>query len=115
MSLNTAVEQIEGGQLLRLMGRLDSATAPILEKVLLGLFTAPGARVLVDFAALGYVSSAGLRVVLMAAKQARQLKGRLILCSLQPHVAEVFEMSGFARIIDIAGSEAEGLDRLSVT
>ena len=112
MSLNTSVEAIDGGQVLRVMGRLDSATSPVLEKALLALLVEPGARVLVDFAALGYVSSAGLRVVLMAAKQARQIKGKLILCSLQPHVGEVFEMSGFARIIEIAASEPEGRERL---
>ena len=112
MSLNTATEAIEGGQLLRVLGRLDSSTAPVLEKALLGLLEQDGARVLVDFAALGYVSSAGLRVVLMAAKQARLVKGRLVLCELQPHVADVFEMSGFTRILEIAESEAAGRARL---
>lgn len=113
MSLNTTTESIQSGRLLHAMGRLDSATAGALEKPLLDLFAEPGARVLLDFGALSYVSSAGLRVVLMAAKKAREVKGRLVLCGLQPHVAEVFEMSGFARILEIAADEAEGRQRIA--
>jgi|SRR5690554_2545957 len=113
MSLNTTIEGIEGGQLLRVMGRLDSATAAALEPPLLEPFNVEGARILVDFGALNYVSSAGLRVILMGAKKARETRGRLVLCSLQPHVAEVFEMSGFTRIVDIVQDETAGRQRIA--
>lgn len=62
----------------------------------------PGRRVVIDFAALDYISSAGLRVVLMTAKRAKQGKGTLVLCGLQPHVKEVFEISGFLKILEVA-------------
>lgn len=88
---------------LSLRGRLDSATAGDLEQVLLPLF-AGGVAVVVDFAELAYISSAGLRVVLMAAKRAKQAGGRLMLCSLSSVVREVFEISGFLKILDTCDS-----------
>ncbi|HZU64181.1 MAG TPA: STAS domain-containing protein [Novosphingobium sp.] len=92
---------------LSLSGRLDSATANDLEQVLLPLFAAPAPTVLVDFAGLGYISSAGLRVVLMAAKRAKQAGGRLMLCGLSSAVREVFEISGFLKILEVSDSRAE--------
>lgn len=113
MSLNVAVEAIEGGSIARVSGRLDSASSATLEKELLGLFEAPQSRVLADLGALGYVSSAGLRVFLLAAKRARQVQGKLVLCALQPHVQEVFEMSGFSRILEIAADASAGRAKLA--
>ena len=57
-----------------------------------------------DFAGIDYISSMGLRSVLMAAKRARQQTQRLILTGLQPHVREVFEISGFLSILEVAPS-----------
>lgn len=105
-------EAIDEGVALRVAGRLDGATAAQLEKPLLALFDDGSARVLLDLAGLDYVSSAGLRIFLMAGKRARQTQGRLVLCGLQPMVGEVFEMSGFGRILDIAATEADARVRL---
>ena len=106
-------EAIDDGVALRVTGRLDGSSAAQLEKPLLALFDDDGTRVLLDLAGLDYVSSAGLRIFLMAAKRARQVKGRLVLCGLQPMVGEVFEMSGFGRILDIATTEADARARLA--
>jgi anti-anti-sigma factor len=70
MSFQYDLSQLEGATAVRLSGRLDSATASGFEKPLQDLFNQPASRVLMDFSALDYISSAGLRVVLMA--QARQ-------------------------------------------
>lgn len=105
-------EAIDGGVALRVSGRLDGATAPQLEKPLLAQFAGSSERVLLDLAGLDYVSSAGLRVFLMGAKRARQVGGRLVLCGLQPMVGEVFQMSGFGRILDIVATEADARARL---
>ena len=51
-----------------------------------------------------YISSAGLRIVLLAAKRMKSAGGRLVLCSLNPQIAEVFDISGFTRILDILPS-----------
>lgn len=114
MTLATTLETLgENRHCLRLEGRVDSLTATQLEQALLGLWDGTEARVLVDFQTLDYISSAGLRIILMAAKRALRGRGRLLLCALQPRVAEVFEMSGFLKILDVAATRELGLAQLA--
>ncbi|MBY0557900.1 MAG: STAS domain-containing protein [Burkholderiaceae bacterium] len=112
MTFQYHYSQQDGVAALQLSGRLDSATASGFEKPLQDLFNLPGSRVLLDFSALDYISSAGLRVVLMAAKRAKLAQGALLLCSLQPQVRDVFEISGFLRILEVAPDQAAALGRL---
>lgn len=91
----------EGVTCLGLEGRLDSATAGDLEQQVLPMFARAGERVVIDMAHLDFVSSAGLRVVLMAAKRAKKSGGTLILCGLSKEVRGVFEVSGFLKILDV--------------
>lgn len=95
-----------------LSGRLDSATSSGFEKTLQSVFSRDGVKALMDFTALDYVSSAGLRVVLMAAKRAKQAQGQLVLCGLQPHVKSVFEISGFLKILTVVEDRATALSLL---
>ena len=64
-------------------------------------------RFVVDFSQLAYISSAGLRVLLMAAKRVKTENGALILCGMQDHIQEVFEISGFLQILTVAGTRQE--------
>ncbi|MYN43964.1 anti-sigma factor antagonist [Pseudoduganella sp. FT93W] len=112
MSFQYDFSQLDGATAVRLSGRLDSATASGFEKPLQDLFNQPASRVLMDFSALDYISSAGLRVVLMAAKRAKQSQGALVLCSLQQQVRDVFEISGFLRILDVADDSSAALNQL---
>ena len=93
-------------------GRLDFGSAPgfqrEIEAVLAGGGTAP-TGVIVDCTALEYVSSAGLRVLLQAARAARQGKISFALCALKPAVREVFELSGFDRLMDVHADRATAL------
>lgn len=101
-------ETNEGGRtVLVLQGRLDTATAPAIEERLLGLIGQGG--VIADLSAVRYVSSAGLRVLLKAAKQAKQAGHPFALVGLQEAVREVFEISGFDRIIPAFDSRAAAL------
>nr|WP_315463347.1 STAS domain-containing protein [uncultured Rhodoferax sp.] len=99
-------------QWMGLSGRLDSATAGDLEKTVASQFQAQGDKLVMDFAGLSYVSSAGLRVILMAAKRARQVQGTLILCGMQPHVREVFHISGFLKILHVVDSRDQAAQAL---
>lgn len=84
-----------------LKGRLDAVTTPLLEKDLTELI-AGGERFLVlDLGDLAYISSAGLRTLLVVTKRLREKQGRLLLASLKSVVREVFEISGFSSIIPI--------------
>lgn len=66
-----------------------------------------------DLEQLAYISSAGLRVVLMAAKRARRSGGRLLLCCLSPAVRELFEISGFLKILDVCADRDEARGRIA--
>jgi len=95
---------------LRIEGRVDSSNAGEFEQALLGSINAGERRLVLDLGALDYVSSAGLRVFLMAAKRLGPVQGRMALFGLQPNVREVFEISGFTTILtvrdDLAGARA---------
>jgi anti-anti-sigma factor len=89
-------------------GSLDSTTAPEAQKSL-DAVVAGAKKVALDFSALDYISSAGLRVLLGAAKQLRGSGGKLGMFGLNQSVREVFEISGFATILAVYPSEAEAV------
>ena len=80
-------------------GRLDTKTASELEEALIGSINEAESLVL-DFAKLDYISSAGLRVLLSAHK-AMSAKGGMKVTNVNEIVQEVFEVTGFADILDI--------------
>lgn len=82
------------------VGRLDSLSCREFEGRLLSALNESGA-VVVNCTALDYISSAGLRVLLVAAKQARAASGRLALAALRDSPREVFDISGFSAIFAI--------------
>jgi anti-anti-sigma factor len=89
-------------------GSLDSATSPEAQKAL-GAVLAGARKVVLDFSGLDYISSAGLRVLLGAAKQLRASGGTLRMFGLNQSVREVFDISGFSAILPVFPSEAEAL------
>ena len=89
-------------------GSLDSGTSPEAQKSLEAVL-ASARKVVLDFTNLDYISSAGLRVLLGAAKQLRASGGKLGMFGLNQSVREVFEISGFSSILAVHQSEAEAL------
>ena len=82
-----------------LEGRLDTTSAPQLEAEVKGWLA--GVKSLVfDMSALEFVSSAGLRVFLLAQK-AMSKQGTMTIRNLRPDVLKVFEVTGFSRILTI--------------
>lgn len=94
-------------------GRLDFGSAPGFQQRLEQLFagTAPAA-VIIDCAGLDYVSSAGLRVFLLAARASQRAGIAFAVCSLKPSVREVFDLSGFGRIISVHADRASAIAHL---
>lgn len=83
------------------LGRIDGTNAKAFEEALLGRIDAGDNNILMNFEGINYISSAGLRVLLMAAKRTSQSAGKLALCAVQDHIQEVFKFSGFSEIIPI--------------
>ena len=100
-------------RVVRPRGRLDGSAAPGLEKELLDHIERGERRLLLDFADLTYISSSGLRVLLLAANRMRAAGGRFALCSLSPPIGEVIEISGFSKMLDIHPSFADAEAGLS--
>lgn len=93
-------EQAGSSLTLQLGGRLDTATAPELDQYLQEHLDGVQALAL-DFAALDYLSSAGLRVLLKACKQMNSRHGSLVVRHVNDMIQEVFDMTGFSDILTI--------------
>ena len=83
---------------LTLEGRLDTATSPRLQDVLPPAFD-EAKEVILDFSGLAYVSSAGLRVLLMGQKAAQAKTRSMKIRGVSDEIMEVFEMTGFSDIL----------------
>lgn len=94
------------------IGRLDSTSSPELERVLLENLDAGTKRLLFDFSSLDYISSAGLRVVLLAGKRLRPVQGKMALVGMRDVVREVFEMSGFLSLFAVADNVEDGVTKV---
>ena len=105
-------EEIQDGVLVVApLGRLDSNSSDDLERAMAPWLAEP--RLVIDLGGVDYVSSAGLRVLLVAAKRLRESQGQLVLCSLADGVRQIFEFAGFLRIFTIEPSRGEALARLA--
>ena len=82
-----------------LSGRLDTTTAPELEKALQAA-DASVTELILDFAGLAYVSSAGLRVLLTTQKKMNK-QGKMIIRNVCDDIKEIFEITGFLDILTI--------------
>jgi len=98
--------------ILRIIGRLDSSTSKDLEEKILPLIASSQGKLVIDLSQLDYVSSAGLRVFLLAAKRMDGAKGKMILCSLQDTVKQVFDIAGFSSLLTLAASTEEAVKNL---
>ena len=101
-------------RILEVFGRLDHAHAKAFEAALaphLVDCSGQGHAVLLDFSHVVYISSVGLRVLLLAAKQVKAQQGCIAIAALTPVVTEVFQVSHFNLVLkvfpDVAGAVAE--------
>jgi len=101
MGIEIRQEEVGEVRVLALAGRLDTETSADLELALQDLQGAGAAHFVIDLGDIGYVSSAGLRVLLALAKQLDGGRGSLKLCSLNEAVGQVFDVAGFSRMFAI--------------
>jgi len=103
-------ERIGTALVMRPTGRLDGTTAAAFERALLAGLDPPPQRLLLDLAELEYVSSAGLRAILVAAKRGKSVGCPLAVCRARDHIREVFEVSGFASVLGLHATLQQALD-----
>jgi len=99
--------------ILKVKGRLDASTSGKLEEALQEFTSKDKMRVLVDCQDLDYISSAGLRVLLAAAKEFQKRSGKIFLSALNANVKQVFEISGFTSIFPIYETSEAAINDVS--
>lgn len=93
-------------------GRIDHSSAAALESALAPLLEQTGSRqgaLVLDFSAVEYISSVGLRVLMLAAKQMRAQQAKLSVAALQGVVAEIFTISRFDKVLVVCATIDDAL------
>jgi anti-anti-sigma factor len=104
-----SIAESEGISILSFTGNLDTSSSPDAENTINGLIDDGGKKLLIDFENLDYISSAGLRILLATSKRLGREGGTLRICGLNATVREVFDISGFATILNVFSNQAEAL------
>lgn len=93
-------------------GRIDSNTAREFADHLTTLIASGTSRLVVDFSASEYISSAGFRALLIAGKAAEEVQGRLVLCGMAGEIRRLFDLGAFSDLFMICSSREDSLARL---
>jgi anti-anti-sigma factor len=109
LGLNIDVEEIDRIIILRLSGRLDVSSCSFLQNRLESFIKDKREVVLLDFANIDYLSSAGLRVLLSYTKRFEEAKKRLAIFSVTEDVLEIIKLTGFEKILKIFKNEKEAI------
>ena len=92
-----------------LVGRIDASNSKDLEEQCLELISSGETKMVFDLTEVNYVSSAALRVFLLAAKRISAAKGSVRLCGLSTTLQDVFDISGFSKLFVITATLQEAL------
>lgn len=106
------VEDQDKATILKIHGRIDANSAPELEKRLTTLIGQSERAMVLDFSATVFVSSAGLRVFLLAAKKLKASARPLLLCALNANIMDVMKITGFHRVLNIRDNLPQALAAL---
>ena len=107
--MNYVLEEKGKYAVLRLSGRLDATTSPILDEKIEELLKLKHLHLLLDFSQVEYLSSAGLRFLLSATKRYKSQGGILVIHSVADEVMEIIKMAGFEKILKISPNEQKAL------
>ena len=94
-------------------GRVDGINSLKFQDALTSLLEKNVTALVLDLEHLSYISSAGLRVILVAAKELQESTGKFAVCSLSDSVADVFRVSGFDTIVPTYATQPEALSALN--
>jgi anti-sigma B factor antagonist len=107
--MNITTDNIDGITVVRLEGDLDTNSSTGAQKTIEEIIDGGVSNMLVNLKDVGFVSSAGLRILLAAAKKINGLNGKLRISDLNETVQEVFEISGFITILKVFPTEEVAL------
>lgn len=99
-----------GVSILEFNGNLDTNNSPLAEQKVKQLIENGSDKILFNFENLNFIASSGLRILLATAKTLKTTDGKIIVCNLNETVQEVFDISGFSSILNLAADEAGALE-----
>jgi anti-sigma B factor antagonist len=99
----------ENATVIAITGRVDTATAPVLEQAINKEIELGHRKILLNFSQVTYISSGGLRVLLATAKKLKSPDDRFALCGLSAEVHKILRLAGFTSIFSIYPAEGEAL------
>lgn len=97
---------------LTLSGRLDADTTAKFGEVLGGSIDGGHHKIVLDLSGVDYVSSVGLRALILAAKRLAPLGGKIVLCGPQERIRHLLEIAGFTSIFTIVATRDEAMEQL---
>ena len=106
-------EQRPGAVVIKTAGRVDGSNASQFQGALENVLDGNDGGMILDLEDLSYISSAGLRVILLVAKQLQGKSAKFGVCSLPDSISEVFQISGFDKIIPTYAAQADALSAFS--
>ena len=106
--MEITIREQEGITIIDIAGRLDASTSKEAERIILDT-EGEGSKLLLNLDKLEYISSAGLRVLLLSAKKARSGHGKFCIVAPTESVMEVLTISGFSSIFEIVDTVEEGV------
>ncbi len=104
------IQQKTAGCVIAVKGRVDASNVNALHEALEEQIENGVRYLLVDLELMEYISSAGLRVLLLVAKEMQSAGAYMALCGLREGIRQVFEISGFFALFNTFASLQEGLD-----
>jgi anti-sigma B factor antagonist len=102
----------DGLVLVAIEGEIDGSTAPPLQDQILPLITS-NCRMLIDMSQVSFMSSAGLRIMLLISRQITQTKGEVVLVGLLPEIHDAMDATGFLKHFKLADSFEAGVEAFS--
>jgi anti-anti-sigma factor len=110
--MQLTARQEKDATIVTVQGRVDGMTAPEFENYLSDLISQGRFTFIVNFSALEYISSAGLRSILATAKRLKTEQGTICFTGLKGTVDEVFKISGFYSIFKVFDSDESALNTI---
>jgi anti-sigma B factor antagonist len=109
MMIDITSRESEGIRIVDIAGKLHTGASPEAEEFINNLIEEGATKILLNLRDLDFISSTGLRVILATGKKLLEKGGKLVLCSPNATVSDVFRLSGYYQMFSILGTEEEAL------
>ena len=110
--MDVTSQRTGGALIVSVEGRVDGANARKFQKAVESVIEDDDRAVILDMESLSYISSAGLRSILLIAKGLQKRNAQFAVCSLQDAIGEVFRIVGFDKIVTIHSSQGEAVSAM---